>query len=347
MTDTKPIRYGILGAANIARQFTRGMAGSAIATVAAVASRGQAKAEAFAAELAIPRALGSYEALLADPDIDAVYIPLPNHMHAEWAIRAAEAGKHILCEKPLAVTPQDARAMFAAARKHGVHLAEAYPYMSQPQTLRVRGLLAEGALGHVQMASAAFGFGLCAPDGTPFGDPANIRLDPAAGGGALLDAGTYAMSFLRIMTGHAPTRVQATGRWTTTGVDLSVVANLEFPGGVLGQMSCSMGTAWHRHAVVIADKGVVETNYSNHAPTSGTLSLRVKRGAPGTAPYETEDLHGGDGFRAEGESFARLILGDPNGWNGADEAESIDTVRALDAIARSLRADGAWVDLTA
>ena len=127
MPDFVPVRYGVLGAANIARSFTRGLSGSLFASVAAVASRGAEKAAAFAAELGIPRSHASYDALLADPEIDAVYVPLPNDMHADWVIRAAEAGKHVLCEKPWAITAEQAQAMFAAGRAHNVHVAEAYP----------------------------------------------------------------------------------------------------------------------------------------------------------------------------------------------------------------------------
>ena len=128
---TAPVRFGILGAANIARQFTRGVAGSALAVVDAVASRDGAKAAAFAIELGIPRHLASYEALLADPAIEAIYIPLPNDMHCEWAISCAEAGKHVLCEKPLAMSAEEARRMYDAARAAGVHLVEAYPYIDR------------------------------------------------------------------------------------------------------------------------------------------------------------------------------------------------------------------------
>ena len=127
MPDFSPVRYGVLGAANIARSFTRGLAGSKLATVAAVASRSADKAAAFATEMAIPRSHGSYEALLADPEIDAIYNPLPNDLHAEWTIKAAAAGKHVLCEKPLAVGVAEARTMFDAGRQYGVHIAEAYP----------------------------------------------------------------------------------------------------------------------------------------------------------------------------------------------------------------------------
>jgi xylose dehydrogenase (NAD/NADP) len=344
MTEFAPLRYGILGAANIVRLFARGVAGSSQAVVAAVASRDAGKAAAMAAELGIPRALGSYEALLADPEIEAVYIRLPNDLHAAWAIRAAEAGKHVLCEKPLAMTGDEARAMFAAAHKHGVHLVEGYPYMSQPQTLRLRELLAEGVVGRVQTVTSAMGFGIVSPEGAPLVDPANIRLVAERGGGGLRDAGTYAMSMVRLMVGERPSRVRATGTFTQSGVDQTVLATLLFPGGAMAQMSSSIGTASHRFAVVVGELGVVQTDFSNHAPASGVLSLSIKRGAPLAVPYVTEDVPGGDGFRAEAESFARMVRLGPQHWNGATEAESVDTVLALQTIAASARS-GAWVDV--
>jgi xylose dehydrogenase (NAD/NADP) len=346
MTDFAPVRYGILGAANIARSFTRGMAGSAVASVDAVASRGAEKAAAFAKEMGIGRSHGSYEALLADPEIDAIYVPLPNDLHAEWVVRALEAGKHVLCEKPLAMTGTEARQMFAAARANDRCFAEAYPYMSQPQTLQLREMLAAGAIGRVQTISAAFGFSICTPEGASTTTPGNIRLDPARGGGALLDAGTYAMSFIRIAAGERPTRVLAAAKFTHSDVDQTVTATLEFAGGAMAQLSCSFSTAFHRHAVVVGETGVIETSYSNHAPAEGGLSLRVKRGIPGTVPFETISVPGGDGFRAEGESFARMIRGGAAHWNGATEAESIDTVLALQALAASART-GQWVDVAA
>ena len=339
-----PLRYGILGAANIARQFTKGVHGSTIATVAAVASRSEAKAGAFAQECGIPRFHGSYEALLADPAIDAIYIPLPNDLHAEWAIKACAAGKHVLCEKPLSMTGAEARAMYDAARQHGVHLCEAYPYMSQPQTLRLREIIAAGELGRIQVVTSSFGFSIASPDGVPTANPQNIRLLPERGGGALYDAGTYATSFVRIVMGERPTRALATARFTQTGVDQTVAATLVFPSGGIGQITTSLSTSFHRHAVVIAEKGLVETGYSNHAP-EGSLPLRVKRGIPNTIGFETETLPGGDGFRAEAESFAMLVR-DGTGWNGASEAESVDTMLALEAIAKSARSGG-WVDIPA
>ena len=342
---TTPLRLGIIGAANIARQFCRGVAASPAIAVVAVASRSGDKAAAFARDCGIARHHASYDALLADPDVEAIYNPLPNDLHKDWTIRALQAGKHVLCEKPLCMSGADAQAMYAAARAAGRHLVEAYPYMSQPQTLRLREILAAGELGRVQVVTASFGFGIATPDGVPVADPRNIRLLPERGGGALYDAGTYATSFVRIVAGERPRRVLATGRFTPGGVDQTVAATLEFPSGLIGQITTSLSTSFHRHAVVIAEKGLIETGYANHAP-AGILPLRVKRGVPNTVPFDVEELPGADGFRLEAESFAQLVRSG-SGWNGASEAESVDTMLALEAIARSLRAGGAWTELAA
>ena len=163
---TNPLRLGILGCANIARQFARDVAPSRLVRIAAVASRDAAKAAAFAAEFGIARTHGSYDALLADGELDAVYIPLPNSLHAQWAVRAAQHGRHVLCEKPLAMNLAEARAMFDAARQHGVMLLEAYPWWFQPQTAALLGLLQGGAIGTVRLVQATFGFTLRDPAGT-------------------------------------------------------------------------------------------------------------------------------------------------------------------------------------
>ena len=342
---SEPLRIGILGCAAIAKKFITGLHGSTLAHVEAVASRRAETATAFAAEMGVPRSHASYEALLADPVIEAVYIPLPNDMHASWAIRAVEAGKHVLCEKPLALGVEAARSMFAAARARDRCLVEAYPYMAQPQTLRLRELLREGAIGRVQIVTAAFGFAICTPEGEPLGAADNIRFDPVRGGGALLDAGTYPMSLIRIAVGQRPRRVWATGTWTKSGVDLSVAATIEFPGGAIAQLACSMATASYRGATIMGESGAIETSYANHAMNSEpVLPLKLRRGALGTIPFETIDLPAGDGFRAEAESFARMVRLGPAEWNGASEAESIDTALSLDAILHSLRSGG-WVDL--
>jgi xylose dehydrogenase (NAD/NADP) len=334
VSKANPLRIGVLGAANIARAFTAGCAVSPDVEVAVVASRDLAKAKSFAEEVKIPRALGSYEALLADKDIEAVYIPLPNSMHAEWAIRAAEAGKHVLCEKPLALDAKEARAMFEAADKHNVILREAYPYMAQPQTAQLRAWLKEEAIGRLRLIRSTFGI--------LFTDPANIRLSPTLGGGALYDAGSYAVSLIRLVAGTRPVRVQAVAQNDANGVDLTTIANLEFADGLLAHASCSFATAYHRHASIAGDKGVIETNYLNHPPAGGPAVLQIRRGVPMTIPFEPAQVPDGNGFRLEAESFARLVRGEKDAWSGATAQESIDIALTLDAISESARSGG-WV----
>ena len=162
MTDvpSRPLHIGILGAANIARLFVDAARPSRKVEIRAVASRDAERGRKFAGDLGIATVHATYEALLADPGIDAIYNPLPNNLHAEWSIRAADAGKHVLCEKPLATSAAEARAMFDAARRNGVHVVEGYPYRAQPQTRKLRELLAAGAIGRLQTIQAAFGFPL-------------------------------------------------------------------------------------------------------------------------------------------------------------------------------------------
>ncbi len=326
---SRPLRLGVLGAANIARAFTSGVASSQAVTVAAVASRDAGKAERFAQECGIPRFHGSYDALLADPEIDAIYNPLPNSLHAEWSIRALEAGKHVLCEKPLAMNAAEARAMFAAARQAGRHLVEAYPYRAQAQTLKLSALLKEGAIGKVQLIRSSFG--------VAFSDPANIRLKPEVGGGSLLDVGSYAVSLALLVAGERPDRVSAVARWSETGVDMSVAATLEFPGGALAQVSSSFATAYHRHALISGDRGTIETTYLNHPPAGGPPILTIRRGTTVAAVPEIIEVPPGNGFLAEVESFQRLVTQGEAHWTGATPAQSIDIALTLDAIALSAR----------
>ncbi len=324
-----PLRIGVLGAANIARAFISGVAPSKTIAVAAVASRDKAKAEAFARETGVARALGSYEALLADPEIDAIYNPLPNTLHAEWSIRALEAGKHVLCEKPLATTAADARAMFAATRKAGRHLVEAYPYRPQAQTRKLTELVAAGAIGRVQLIRSSFG--------VYFDDRSNIRLRPDVGGGALLDAGSYAVSLVQLVARRRPVRVTATAQMFESGVDRTTVATLEYADGLLAQVACSFATAYHRHAQIAGDAGVIDCTYLNHPPVGGPPNLTIRRGAKNTDPVETIEMPGGNGFLLEAESFAELVADGPSRWTGATPDESVDIAMTLEAILASVK----------
>ncbi|MDE2363265.1 MAG: Gfo/Idh/MocA family oxidoreductase [Hyphomicrobiales bacterium] len=337
MANNGKLRFGVLGAANIARQFVAGCAPSSDVEATAVASREIGKAERFAKEVGVARALGSYEALLADPDIDAIYNPLPNSLHAEWSIRAAEAGKHVLCEKPLAMDAGEARAMFAAADRNGVVLREAYPYLAQQQTAIMRRWIADGAIGKVRLVRATFS--------VFFEDPANIRLIPSLGGGALYDAGSYAVSLVRIAAGVRPARVQALAQYDGNGVDRTTLASMAFSDGAMAQISCSFATAFHRSASIGGDKGVIETNYLNHPPNSGPALLQIRRSVAIGAPLEPVAVPDGNGFRLEAESFARLVRGDAQGWTGATPEESVDIAMMMDAIRASARDGGKMTEV--
>jgi predicted dehydrogenase len=346
-TQRTTLRLGILGCANIARQFARDVAPSRALRIEAVASRDAAKAAAFAAEFGIARAHGSYEALLADAALDAIYIPLPNSLHAEWAVRAARSGKHVLCEKPLAMNLGEARAMFDAARQHRVMLLEAYPWWFQPQTAALLELLDSGAIGRVRLVQSTFGFSLRDPAGT------NIRSIAALGGGALLDAGSYCLSFIRLVMARAPRRVQASARLGPTGVDIATAATLHFDDGAVAQLSCGMDGALHRHAVVVGTDGVLTTEFLNHTSARGAVHpwgyqpslLRVRRGS-GNGPFEAIESPSGSGFRFAAEAFAAVVARQDFAAIERAAQASLDIAATLDAIAASARS-GAPVDLDA
>ena len=336
---SQPLRIGILSTARIARSFVEAVRQSERVTVTAVASRDAAKAAAFAASLGIARHFGGYAELLADRDIDAVYIPLPNSLHAEWSIAAARAGKHVLCEKPLAASAAEARAMFDAARRHGVQLVEAYPYLAQPQTLKLRELLKDGAIGAARLIQASFGFTLS--------DPGNIRLNPQLAGGALMDVGVYPVSLIRIVAGQRPVRVQATAHWiqgsegAARGVDSALAATLEFPDGLLAQVTCSFGSALHRQALIVGTAGVIQTTFANHTSAQQPGVLKVRWGNGPEAVDGQLEAAPINGFLAEAESFEGLVREGAARWTGASPMESIDIMMTLEAILRSARSGAA------
>lgn len=335
---TPPLRIGILGCANIAKQFVRDLGGSHRVQVVAAASRRMETARAFSEAFGIARSHASYEALLADQDVEAVYIPLPNSMHAEWAIKAAAAGKHVLCEKPLSLGLKQAQDMFEAARKNKVMLLEAFPYYFQPQTGAMLKLLHEGAIGDVRSVQACFGFTLANPQG-------NIRLDPALGGGALLDAGSYVLSLIRLVMGCAPSKVMADASWTDSGVDISTMATLYYADGRRAQLSCAMDTANHRRATIAGSAGSMDTEYLNHTGQAagdnphGYLpsQLRVRRGTANTIAFEDMVTDAGSGFRFAAEAFAKMVAEQDFAAMERAARASLDNAATLEALARSAR----------
>jgi predicted dehydrogenase len=332
-----PLRLGILGCANIAKQFVRDVADSPRVTIQAVASRDLSKAHQFAQTFGIVRAHGSYEALLADSALDAVYIPLPNSVHAEWAIRALQAGKHVLCEKPLALNLGEVTRMFDVARQQGLMLLESYPYWFQPQTRDLLACLSHDKIGEVRSMQASFGFTLGNPDH-------NIRMKPDLGGGALLDAGSYPLSLIRLVMGCAPERVMAHANWATTGVDINMMATLFYADGRRAQMSCAMDTANHRRATIMGSHGTVETEYLNHTSDSHTHAwgylpsqLRVRQGIANSVPFQEIPSATGSGFRFAAEAFAQVVRDGDMAAVERAAAASHDIAATLDAIQTSAR----------
>ncbi len=258
----RKIRWGVISTASIGRRrVIPAIQASRNGEVAAIASRDLEKAKAAAAELNIPKAYGSYEELIAAPDIDAIYNPLPNDQHAEWSIRCAEAGKPVLCEKPLAVDATQAQHMvdFFAAR--GVPLAEAFMYRFHPQTQRVKQIVSSGGIGQVHIIQATFSF--------PIASETNIRLSKAMAGGALMDVGCYCVNVMRHMTGEEPDRVSALASWgPQSGVDERLVGLLGFPSGVMGHLDCSLRSHFTNIYEIRGSRGrlLVEKAFTPHAP---------------------------------------------------------------------------------
>jgi predicted dehydrogenase len=247
--DGRALRWGLLGTARINRRLIPPLRASRGNRLVAVASRDLARGEAYAREWGIDRVHGSYQALLDDPDVDVVYVPLPNHLHAEWSIRAARAGKHVLCEKPLALSVGEVDAMEQAARAAGVVLAEGFMYRHHPQTLRARELVAAGEIGDVRFVRGTFSFTLARPD--------DFRLRREWGGGSLWDVGGYPLGFTQFLLDAAPVEVFGSRVEGATGVDETFAAQLVFPDGVLAQVDCGFRSRYRAEMEVVGTRGTL------------------------------------------------------------------------------------------
>ena len=323
------LRWGILSTADIARtKVIPGLRKAARCEVVAIASRDGATAAAAARELGIPRAHGSYEALLEDPAVDAVYIPLPNHLHAEWTIAATRAGKHVLCEKPLALTSADAERMVAASRDAGVHLMEAFMYRLHPSWVAVRELVATGRIGRLVAIDSWFSY---------FNDDlGNIRNQADVGGGALFDIGCYCINLSRMLFGQEPRDVQAwLRRDPAAGVDVVTSALLGFEDGV-ATFTCSTRAEPDQRVHISGTEGRITIPIPfNIPPDLPTEVWLTAGGDPPVAPA-TEILRFAvaDPYAVEGERFAAAVLdGLPPPTSGEDAIANLRVIERVLAAA--------------
>ncbi len=249
----KKVRWGLLSTANINRRLIPAIRMSARGELAAVASRSQASAEAYAAEWEIPQAFGSYEAMLASDAVDAVYIGLPNHLHAEWSIKAMQAGKHVLCEKPFALTLAEVDEMTAVSQQTGMKLAEAFMYRHHPQTKIMGEWVRNGRLGDIVFVRSHFSFKL--------EDLENVRMVPEWGGGSLWDVGVYPLSLSQFIMGGPPQQVWGR-QWTgaSSGVDESFSGQMDYGNGRVAQISCGFRTPFHTWVEIIGTEGRLTLN---------------------------------------------------------------------------------------
>ncbi|MGE0442725.1 MAG: Gfo/Idh/MocA family protein [Gemmatimonadales bacterium] len=322
-----PIRWGILSTANIGRAAVcPAIRASSNGVLAAVASRDASRAAFFAQANEVPRHHGSYEALLADDAIDAVYIPLPNSMHLEWTVRAAEAGKHVLCEKPLGLTAAECLEMDRAARANGVRLMEAFMYRFHPRTVRMVDLIRGGAIGRLASIRSAFTFRLNRPD--------NIRLRADLGGGALMDVGCYCVNVSRTLAGEEPVEAVAWARFGPTDVDEELTGMLRFPSGAVAHFDCALTLERREICEAAGPGGSLAVEAAFVAGTGPTTITELR----GRNPSQTHVGGTADQYQVMVEHFGDCIVtGTEPRWPATEAAANL---AAIEALYRSARAGG-------
>ena len=312
------IRWGILSTARIAQRIIDGARLSESARIMAVGSRDLARARAFADQHGIERAHGSYEELLADPEVDAVYIPLPNSLHVEWSVKALEAGKHVLCEKPLSRDPAQVELAFDTAERTERVLMEAFMWRFHPQTDEIVRLVRSGAVGSLRHVRAAFGFAELAPG--------NVRLQTALDGGALMDVGCYCVSALRLLCGE-PERVSGEQVSGGDGVDIRFVAALRFPGDVLGTFDCGMDVARRAWLEIVGSEATINVPMPWQTWPGPEILITREDDVERIVPLAV------DPYAAELDDMAAAIAGERAPRLG--RADALGQARTIDALYRA------------
>jgi D-xylose 1-dehydrogenase (NADP+, D-xylono-1,5-lactone-forming) len=314
------VKWGIMSTANINRLFLEGARQASGVEIVAVGSRDGAKAEAYAQQNDIPRSHATYEALLEDPDVEAVYISLPNSLHVEWSIRALQAGKHVLCEKPLSRRPKDVEQAFDVADQNQRLLMEAFMWRHNPQTRRLTELLAEGAVGRIRMIRAAFGF--------VERDQDNVRLQTGLDGGALMDVGCYCVSATRLIGGE-PERVSAEQALGGDGVDVAFAATMRHADDVISHFDCGLALDSQDRLEVVGDAGSLHLADPWHCRNPGIELTR-------DGATERIEIERANSYGLEAANFSAAIRGEAKPL--LDRTDAAGQARTIEALYRA--ADG-------
>jgi D-xylose 1-dehydrogenase (NADP+, D-xylono-1,5-lactone-forming) len=316
-TREAPVKWGILSTADINRKVIPGMRASEKAELIAVASRDQKRGDEYAREWQIERAYDSYAALLEDADVEAVYISLPNTLHCEWSIRAVEAGKHVLCEKPMSRYVADVESAYDAAARNGRILTEAFMYRHNPQTTRLRQLVREGAIGELRVVRSCFSYSLH--------DSENIRLRTDVEGGSLMDVGCYCVSGSRLLAGE-PEQVYGAQFVGSSGTDWVFSGTMRFPGDVLAQFDCGTALPERDELEAIGSDGALFLDDPWHCVEP---VIEVRR----DGRVERIEVEHADSYRLEVENLSDAIRGAAEPLLGRDDA--VGQARAIEALFRS------------
>lgn len=319
---TMAVKWGILSTADINRKLLAGAAESDDVEVVAVGSRDLGRAQEFARTWGIERAYATYDELLADPDVEAVYIPLPNTMHSEWSIRSLEAGKHVLCEKPFSRHIADVERAFDAAEETGLHLSEAFMYRHHPQTARLAELVASGAIGDLRVIRTTFSYSLY--------DPENIRLRTDAEGGSLMDVGCYCVSGARLLGGE-PESVVGAAHIGSSGTDWVFTGLMRFPGDVVALFDCGTSLPNRDELEAIGTEGSLFLDDPWHCQNP-VIELRRD------GDVERIELEAANPYRLELEDMNAAIRGERLPLLG--RADALGQVRAIDGLFRSFEGGG-------
>jgi D-xylose 1-dehydrogenase (NADP+, D-xylono-1,5-lactone-forming) len=314
---SEAVRWGILSTADINEKVLAGVQGSPAVDVVAVGSRSAERAQEFASAHGIPRAHGSYEDLLANPDVEAIYIPLPNGLHVEWTLAALAAGKHVLCEKPLSPRAEEVERCFDAAERAGLVLSEGFMWRHHPQAERLESVVRGGAIGELRLVRAAFSFPL---DRFP-----DVRWDAELDGGALLDVGCYCVSGARLLAGAEPERVTGESVLADSGVDSRFAGTLRFPGDVLAVFDCGFDIAPRDELEAIGSSGSLFLDDPWH---SAEPRIELRAGS-----VELVEVERANPYRLELEDVSAAIRGEREPRLG--RADAVGQARALEALMRS------------